>query len=109
IMDELGFYTELGSRPDPRGLPGALSRVGWRRVDFRPSERAVRFRLAGMALGFGGIGKGYALDRAAAFLRGRGVTRAEIDLGRSYLLIGSQPGRSDGRCGLGISVPDAEA
>ena len=39
----------------------------------------------GAALDFGGIGKGYAVDRALAILRARGVTRAKLDFGSSSL------------------------
>jgi thiamine biosynthesis lipoprotein len=40
---------------------------------------------AGAALDFGGIGKGYAVDRALEILRARGVTRAKVDFGSSSL------------------------
>jgi len=39
----------------------------------------------GTALDFGGIGKGYAVDRAMDILRARGVTRAKVDFGSSSL------------------------
>ena len=39
----------------------------------------------GAALDFGGIGKGYAVDRALAILRAHGVTRAKLDFGSSSL------------------------
>jgi thiamine biosynthesis lipoprotein len=105
LMDQLGFYREIGSRPDPHGLTGALRRVGWRRVEIDAARSTVRFSKAGMALDFGGIGKGFALDRAAAFLRESHVSRAVIELGRSYYFLGADPGSGDGRFALGLSIP----
>ena len=47
----------------------------------------------GAALDFGGIGKGYAVDRALAILRARGVRRAKLDFGSSSIgFVGSIPG-----------------
>ena len=45
-----------------------------------------------MGLDFGGIGKGWALDRAADVLRRRGVTRAFINFGGQILALGAPRG-----------------
>jgi len=108
ILDELGFYREIGSKPDSAGLEGALARVGWKRVAYRESGKTVRFARQGMALDFGGIGKGYALDRAGAYLAANGILRARLELGRSYLLMGGDPNETAGRFRLGVAVPDEE-
>jgi predicted dehydrogenase/thiamine biosynthesis lipoprotein ApbE len=56
-----------------------------------PGARAVRLG-AGAALDLGAIGKGYALDRAAAILRERGVRRALLHAGHSTILaLGAWP------------------
>jgi thiamine biosynthesis lipoprotein len=45
-----------------------------------------------MAIDFGGIGKGYALDRLAALLRAQGVTNAMLDFGQSSIwALGTPP------------------
>lgn len=49
----------------------------------KSSNRAVQFDL-------GGIAKGYALDRAAAILRERGVKNALINIGGNVLALGSK-------------------
>jgi thiamine biosynthesis lipoprotein len=108
LMDYLGFYREIGSRPDPAGLGSALGRVGWKRVSLDRERGLVRFGRAGMAIDLGGVGKGYALDRAAAVLRQAGVRRAGIELGRSWLYIGRDPDQADGRFRLAVAVPDEE-
>lgn len=68
--------------------------VGWRKVILLPPNR-VEFRSPCMALDLGAIGKGYAVDRAAAVLRSYGIKRALIDAGGSTVYaIGSPPGQS---------------
>lgn len=72
--------------------PEALELVGWSKVRLDPSARTIELPLRGMGLDFGGIGKGWALDRAADVLRGRGVTRAFINFGGQILALGAPRG-----------------
>jgi thiamine biosynthesis lipoprotein len=74
-----------GQVPAPDSLREARDKVGWRRVQLEPGTRSARFSAPGVALDLGGIGKGYALDRAADLLRGRGVKRALLNLGGEVL------------------------
>ena len=63
------------------------------RVDINLERQSVRFERAGMALNFGAIGKGWALDRVAGGLRARGVHRALLSAGHSSVLaVGSGSG-----------------
>jgi thiamine biosynthesis lipoprotein len=105
LMDQLGFYREIGSRADPRGLQGALARTGWQRLAWDAREGTVRFLVPGMSLDFGGIAKGYALDRAAEGLRRHGVRRAQLELGRSWYFIGSDPTEPGGLFRLAVAAP----
>lgn len=52
----------------------------------------IRLRQAGAGLNFGAIGKGWALDRAGAILRFRGITSARLNFGGQILAIGALPG-----------------
>lgn len=105
LMDQLGFYREIGSRADPGGIPGALARTGWGRLVWDAPSRTVRFLVRGMSLDFGGIAKGYALDRAAEALRSRGVRRAQLELGRSWYFIGSDPRGPGTRFPIAVAAP----
>ena len=88
-----GFLARAGRLPGPEDVAAALSLVGLDKVVLNPEARTVRFPLSGMALNFGGIGKGYALDRMAGLLRGQGVPRALLSAGGSSVLaIGGGPG-----------------
>jgi len=61
-----GFYRREGAIPSPEALAIALDAVGMQHVEFDDSQSAIRFARAGVELNLGSIGKGYALDRAAA-------------------------------------------
>jgi thiamine biosynthesis lipoprotein len=79
-----------GRVPDALALNDAKSRVGWRRVRLDASSCAVWFQRDSMGLDLGGIGKGYALDRAEKTLRDAGIERALVNFGGEVL------GLSDG-------------
>jgi thiamine biosynthesis lipoprotein len=57
----------------------------------------------------GGIGKGYAVDKMASFLRSRGVRQAFINFGRSSIAaIGTPPGASGWRMELALTDTSSE-
>ncbi|HXB53157.1 MAG TPA: FAD:protein FMN transferase [Vicinamibacteria bacterium] len=88
-----GFLARAGRLPGAEDIAAALSLVGLDKVELNPEERTVRFPLSGMSLNFGGIGKGYALDRMVERLRARGVPRALLSAGGSSVLaFGGGPG-----------------
>mgnify|MGYP001575916177 CR=1 FL=1 len=74
-----------GRVPDVVQVAAAKSRVGWRMVLLDPGRRTARFTKPGAGVDLGGIGKGYALDRAAEALRRRGVKRALLNFGGEVL------------------------
>jgi thiamine biosynthesis lipoprotein len=84
LVEAWGFFTESPSKPSPARARDAASRVGCDRIGVRRDPPSIALA-SGSALDFGGIGKGYAVDRALAILRARGVTRAKLDFGSSSL------------------------
>lgn len=77
--------------PDADALQAALKTVGNTKWDVR--DEAVQFRIAGMRLDYGGIAKGYALDRMGNVLKQHGVDRFLIDAGGDILCGAAPPGR----------------
>ena len=76
-----------GRVPDPGAIAAARARVGYARVSIAhhgPRSTAA-VDLGGGALDLGGIGKGYALDHAAALLAARGVRGFVLDAGGQRL------------------------
>lgn len=94
LVKAWGFYTRQGRLPDPRERSGAMARAGMRHVVLDPAARSVKFRRAGLEINLGGVGKGYALDRAAALLREKwGVGSALLHGGGSSVVaVGHPPG-----------------
>jgi thiamine biosynthesis lipoprotein len=63
-----GFYRRRGRVPTDEERAEVLARVGMRHVVLDPERRTVFYRRP-VEINLGSIGKGYALDRAAAVLR----------------------------------------
>ena len=68
-----GFLKREGRLPSAEAIAAARAMVGMSGVLFDEGARTVRFERPGMELNLGSIGKGYALDRMAEHMRGRGV------------------------------------
>jgi thiamine biosynthesis lipoprotein len=91
-----GFLAREGRVPSAEEIATEMARVGMHRVQVDEAARTARFVAPGMALNFGAIGKGLALDRMAAVLRGHGVPRALVSAGgSSAIAIGGEPFRVD--------------
>lgn len=102
LMRAWGFFRGRGRYPDAAELKQARASTGWQNVKLDPKARTVRFLLPGMDLDPGGIGKGYAVDRAAAVLRDAGVKSALVDSGSSSMFaIGAPPGKT----GWPVQIP----
>lgn len=65
-------YRKLETIPNDAEIAQSLARSGMQHVAFDPSATSIAFDRAGVGLNFGAIGKGYALDRCANVLSGRG-------------------------------------
>jgi thiamine biosynthesis lipoprotein ApbE/Na+-translocating ferredoxin:NAD+ oxidoreductase RnfG subunit len=87
VAAALDLARRSGGAFDPTLEPGGFSKVS-----LDSAARAVRFAREGIEIDLGGIGKGYALERAAAILRARGVDRAALDFGGQVLVLDPPPG-----------------
>lgn len=83
-------YALTGGLFDPTVVEGATG-GGWPRLRFDPDNARIEVTQP-LALDFGGIGKGFALDRGACALRSAGVTSAFLSAGESSIaVIGQHP------------------
>ncbi len=109
-----------GRAATSREIEEALRHVGASLLEMDPDGRTVRFAREGMAIDPGALGKGFALDAAAAVLRRRGLRSALLDFGGQVLAIGSPPGEPAwkvdvahpvrrGEAAITIKVKDASA
>ncbi len=90
--------------PTEAAIATVLPLIGWRRVV--RSHGAVMLLDAGMEIDFGGFGKEYAADRAAAVLLRHGVQHGFVDLGGDVVVTGPQFDQSP--WSLGICHPRNE-
>jgi thiamine biosynthesis lipoprotein len=84
--------TGTGVLPAAEALAKARAKVGGEHIAMDAGRLTVHFTRAGVMLDLGAIGKGHAVDRAAAVLRAAGVESALIHSGTSTsMALGRQP------------------
>ena len=70
--------------PSAEALKGAVSKIGYKKIVLDPENRTVFLPEAGMRIGFGAIGKGYAADKAKELMIAKdvkgGIINASGDL-----------------------------
>jgi thiamine biosynthesis lipoprotein len=88
--------------PDEDRIASCLSVVGYRRLQLDPQRSSIHLPRSGMRIGIAGIGKGYAVDRAAEVLLAHGVDDFLVDGGGDIRLAG---GNLDRPWNVGIAHP----
>lgn len=93
LMKVWKFFGASGALPSPEELAAAREDVGWEKIQLDRTARTVRFLAAEIELDPGGVGKGYAVDRAVRVLRAKQVTTALLSAGSSTIYaLGAPPG-----------------
>lgn len=95
----LGQLTQLWRKhrrarrvPKPELVQQAISKSGWANIKLADSQ-SVQFQRSGIKLDFGGIGKGFIIDRAFEVLQAHGVEAALIDISGNMRCGKAPPGR----------------
>lgn len=92
--------------PAPQAIAARLPLVDYRLVEVNRGARTAFIRKAGSRIHLGGIGKGYAVDRAAALLREHGFRDFLIQSGGDLYVAGTNGGAP---WKLGIADPRGSA
>jgi FAD:protein FMN transferase len=90
-------------RPSEAQIAAALPESNYRHIHLDVAAQTVFFDHPGVRIDFGGIGKGYAVDRGIAVLQKLGVTRAMVNAGGDSRIIGDRFGKP---WLIGIRDPD---
>lgn len=93
------------SVPPQAEIDKAKSLTNYKDVIIDEQAKTVKLAKEGMVLDLGGIGKGYAADRIADYLKEKGLDSAMINLGGSSIIgLGTKPGGA--QWNIGLQDPD---
>jgi FAD:protein FMN transferase len=84
--------------PERAAVAALLPRIGLDKVAW--DNPRLTFKIPGMEIDFGGIGKEYAVDRAASVCAALGIRHGLVDLGGDIRLIGPRPDATPWRIGI---------
>ncbi|HUH33225.1 MAG TPA: FAD:protein FMN transferase, partial [Daejeonella sp.] len=99
------FDTKMTSLPDAKSARETVKLIDYRKIVLDDEESSVYLTMRGMRIGFGGIGKGYAADRAKDILVKNGVTSGIVNAAGDLIAWGNQPNGQPWTAG--IADPDA--
>ena len=100
------FDTSMTTLPDVELAKQSVRLINYRKVQLNEKDCTVFLKDKGMRIGFGGIGKGYAADKAKNVLRQKGVKSGVVNAAGDLITWGMQP---DGNpWTVGIADPDAK-
>ncbi len=97
LSDLWGFSSKSYQIPRPQDIAAAMSFVGMDKIVVR---QGLVLPLPGVKLDWGGIAKGWAVDRAAKSLRAKGYSRGFINAGGDLYCWGKNPAGTDWRIGI---------
>ncbi len=87
------YHFRRRTHPTDAQIKALLPTVGWRQLIFDDRRHSIRFARPGMAIGLGGIAKGYVVDRSIDILKARGIRHAVVSAGGDTRLLGDHRGR----------------
>jgi thiamine biosynthesis lipoprotein len=96
VVRAWGFFTPRPARPSAAAAAAARARSGFDKVRLDDRSRSVSYAVEGLEFDPGGIGKGYAADRAVRVLQQSGITSALVSAGGSTLFGLGHPPERDG-------------
>jgi thiamine biosynthesis lipoprotein len=100
------FNVNMKSLPDAETARNAVRLINYKNVIMNPEHLTVMLKEKGMRIGFGGIGKGYAADRAKAILQQNGVNSGIVNAAGDLTTWGTQPNGKPWT--VAIAAPDKQ-
>ena len=98
------FDQQMTSLPDAATAKKMVRLINYRNIILDEKQTTVFLKEKGMRIGFGGIGKGYAAERAKAVLKDRGVTSGIVNASGDLTVWGRQP--NGNKWTIGIADPE---
>jgi thiamine biosynthesis lipoprotein len=100
------FDTNMNSLPDAETARKMTRLINYRNIELDKSNFSVKLKEKGMRIGFGGIGKGYAAERAKFVMMERGVRSGIVNASGDMTTWGLQPNGEPWT--IGIADPDSK-
>ena len=85
------FDKSMMSLPDERTAKQTIRLINYRNVILNNEDSTVFLKEEGMRIGFGGIGKGYAADRARNVMQKAGSSSGIVNAAGDLTVWGNQP------------------
>lgn len=101
------FDVNMTALPDPALAKEAVRLISYRNIILDEKECTVFLKHRGMRIGFGGIGKGYAADRARDVLKARGISGGIVNAAGDLTTWGRQP--NGNAWTIGIADPNTKS
>lgn len=98
------FDKNMTSLPNPVSAKSTVRLINFRNVILDKEHHSVFLKKKGMRIGFGGIGKGYAADRAKQVMVAAGVSSGIVNAAGDLTVWGTQPNGEAWT--VGIADPD---
>ena len=99
------FDTKMTALPDKAIAKKMVRLINYRNIILNKEETTVFLKEKGMRIGFGGIGKGYAAERARLIMKQNGVTSGIVNASGDLTTWGLQPNNKPWT--IGIANPNA--
>ena len=91
-MDKIWVFDgSMTQMPSAEAIQSSVAKVGFKNIILDIEDNTVFLKKNGMKIGFGGIGKGYAADKAKALLMKKGVAAGIINASGDMNTWGKQP------------------
>lgn len=88
------FDKTMTKLPDPKTAKEKVKLINFKNIILNKTSSTVFLKEKGMRIGFGGIGKGYAADKAADLLKSKGVKSGIVNASGDLITWGNQPNGS---------------
>lgn len=85
------FDQQMTSLPDKATALASVALIDYRNVELDEQASTVLLKNKGMRIGFGGIGKGYAADRAKHVMQQQGIASGIVNAAGDLITWGVQP------------------
>jgi thiamine biosynthesis lipoprotein len=101
------FNSNMTELPDPATARKMVKLIDYNNIVLDEEKHSVFLRHRGMRIGFGGIGKGYAADRARDVLKALGISSGIVNAAGDLTVWGRQP--NGNAWTIGIADPNTRS